>query len=169
MGILAGFSCALADGIYAAVAAFGLVNISAYLFAHLLGIQVVGILYLAINGLLLLRQASRPPSSKVAPQGHKLKQLINIFIATVINPVTIVAIPAILATIGLLNHQINAHEATLIVAGIILGTTLWWVIVALLVSSQRHNVSNRMIQVINKGTGFILIACAIVGVIHITH
>ncbi len=163
MGILSGVACALADAVYAAMTAFGITAVSSYLINHLHFIQLAGSFILLLNGihLFLDKKAHLSTDNVHIEKRHRIKQLVNIFLITLINPVTIIAIPAIIAASGLLDHHATTAEAWSIVAGIISGTTLWWFFMATMISRYQNRINNRALLFLNHITGTLLCLAAI--------
>ena len=158
MGILSGLACGLADGVYAAIAAFGFSAVSDYLIEHMTIIQLVGIAALIINGIILFRDKINHLKLETTPisHHHKCMQLLSLFFITVINPATVIAIPAIMAASGLLSQTLTAPQAWGMVLGMITGTCIWWTCMAILICKNRHRFNNQLLLKLNHITGVIL-------------
>ena len=155
MGVLSGMSTGLAEGLYAAIAVFGFSSLSGYLFAHIREIQGIGLVLLLINGVQLLRQKTiaNMPTDKPQKNPHRLRQMLHIFIFTIFNPGTFVGVPATLAATGMLDHTSSISEAWVKVAGWILGTWIWWLIVSSTIAHYRHKVNPKTFIRFNHITG----------------
>jgi threonine/homoserine/homoserine lactone efflux protein len=158
MGILSGFACALADGVYAALAAFGFSSASSFLAEHIQTIQITGIIILILNGIVLFydKKSHLPEHNQPKSQGHHIKQLLSIFLVTVVNPATVIAVPGVMAASGILNDNVTHSEATAMVTGMITGTTIWWILMSCAIHKYRHKVNNKLLLHLNHITGALL-------------
>lgn len=157
-GLATGMGAATADGVYGSIAAFGLTVIAAFLAKQLLWVHLLGglfLLYLGIKTCL-----SKPAGDVVTSRSH------NLFIAyastlllTLTNPTTILSFAAIFAGLGVGDsggkHSLLA--ALLVVAGVFLGSTLWWCVLTTGVSLLRKKFTTRWFRWINYGAGSVII------------
>src|SRR5688572_16645490 len=99
-GMAAGLGVATADGVYGAIAAFGLVAITDELIGHNPWLRVVGGLAMAYLGLGAMR--TRPAEAKsVASGGGLARSYAATFALTLMNPSTILSFAALFAGLGL--------------------------------------------------------------------
>ena len=127
-GIVSGMGIAVADGLYGAVAAFGLTALSGFLLQHSYWIALAGavfLLYLGFRNLL-----ARPAMDQDAATSKGLIQdFISTLGLTLANPPTLLAFAAIFAGLGLASST-DYEAAALVVLGVFLGSALWWLILA---------------------------------------
>lgn len=175
-GFSGGIGTAVADALYAAMAAAG--------FAVLLGgdlgmagpvpvqqiLQWAGALFIAWLG---WRTFSAPAaegaadssSEERAPlQGNPLHLFAVTFALTMSNPATILSFAALFAGLGLAADP-GLAAATSAVAGVFIGSLLWWALLSGGIAALRHRVGAEMRLWINRVAGLVLILFAIALVI----
>lgn len=156
-GLASGMGIAVADGLYGAVAAFGLTAISGFLLGHAFWIGLVGAAFLIFLGIKTLLSKPTDVSSDDAPQGHASAFLATLGL-TLANPPTILAFVAIFAGLGLVSSSYAA--AALITLGVFLGSASWWLILAVGAGSLRGRLGARLMRAINLVSGLSILAFA---------
>ncbi len=161
-GIVSGLGVALADGLYAAVAAFGLDVISQPLIAQRIWISAGGSLLLAWLGVrtLIAKPVSLDAQHDNAHAKGFGRQIASTFALTLANPPTIVAFAAVFASVGLAvggDHVV----AALLVAGVALGSGAWWAILALGAAWLRARIGPRFLRAVNVVSGLLLVGFAL--------
>lgn len=156
-GLASGMGIAAADGLYGAVAAFGLTAVSGFLLRYAFWIGLLGgafLVYLGIRTLL-----SRP---ELAPSTSNPSGLVQGFLSTLgltlANPPTILAFAAIFAGLGLVTSDYGS--AALVVLGVFLGSAAWWVLLAAGAGWLRHRVGPALFRAINIVSGLSIIGFA---------
>jgi threonine/homoserine/homoserine lactone efflux protein len=167
-GIVSGLGVALADGLYAAVAAFGLKVVSEPLIAQRVWIAGGGSLVLAWLGVktLLAKPVSLDAQHGNAHAPGFARQFASTFLLTLANPPTIVAFAAVFASVGLAvgsDHVV----AALLVAGVALGSALWWLILAIGAASLRARLGPRFLRAVNIVSGLLLVGFAAWQAVHL--
>jgi threonine/homoserine/homoserine lactone efflux protein len=167
-GIVSGLGVALADGLYAAVAAFGLKVVSEPLIAQRVWIAGGGSLVLAWLGVktLLAKPVSLDAQHGNAHAPGFARQFASTFLLTLANPPTIVAFAAVFASVGLAvgsDHVV----AALLVAGVALGSALWWLILAIGAASLRACLGPRFLRAVNIVSGLLLVGFAAWQAVHL--
>jgi threonine/homoserine/homoserine lactone efflux protein len=157
-GLVSGMGIAVADGLYGAVAAFGLTAISGFLLQHQFWIGLAGgafLLYLGVKTLL-----SRP-----APEGSKANStsLVQGFLSTLgltlANPPTILAFAAIFAGLGLVSSDYLV--ASVVVLGVFLGSASWWILLAAGAGWLRGRMGPRQFRAVNIVSGITILGFAV--------
>ena len=156
-GIASGLGVATADGVYGAVAAFGLVAITDVLIGQQPWLRVVGGAAMAYLGIGAMR--TRPSeAARVASGGGLARSYAATFALTMMNPSTILSFAALFAGLGLGGGaDRDATTAPLIVAGVFVGSALWWLLVAGSLSLARTRLSPRVQRIINVAAGLVLV------------
>jgi threonine/homoserine/homoserine lactone efflux protein len=159
-GLFSGLGAAAADSIYAVIAAFGLTAVSNFLMAGQHWLRLIGGVFLLYLG---CKTYFAKPGSGAKQVSHTtlLGDFVSTFFLTLTNPVTILSFLAIFAGIGLSSIQGSYSEASLLVAGVFLGSALWWLILSEGVTLFRKKVSARVMRWINRVAGMIIIAFGI--------
>jgi threonine/homoserine/homoserine lactone efflux protein len=158
VGFASGMGIAVADGIYGAVAAFGLTAVSGLLLAHSFWIGLVGaafLLYLGIKALLARPSAEQAEEKYTGVPAAFLSTLG----LTLTNPPTILAFAAIFAGLGLVSTA-NYAAAALIVLGVFLGSAGWWVILAAGAGRLRKRIRPAHLRAVNIVSGVLILAFA---------
>jgi threonine/homoserine/homoserine lactone efflux protein len=167
-GLFTGLGAATADAIYGAVAAFGLTGISSLLVDRQQAIRVVGGLLMLWLGWQTWR--SRPPDAAApgpAPNARAslARAWATTFALTITNPVTIVAYAAIFASLGLAGTPDGWAGASLMVAGVFLGSVLWWLILTTGVSLLRGWFTPARMVWVNRVSGIVIAAFGIAALV----
>jgi putative LysE/RhtB family amino acid efflux pump len=171
MGFSGGIGTAVADALYAALAAAG--------FAVLLGgnlgmagpvpvqqiLQWGGALFIAWLGWRTLSSAPAGESAANAPlEGRPVRLFAVTFALTMSNPATILSFAALFAGLGLAADPTLGAAASA-VAGVFIGSLLWWALLSGGIAALRHRVGVEMRRWINRIAGMVLILFAIALVI----
>ncbi len=161
LGFATGMGAAVADTIYGAIAAFGVSALLAFLSGHESTFRLVG-------GLFLLAVAVRTYFKNMAVVGDDSlrdgKTCIGGFMTgltlTLTNPVTILAFVGLFAGAGV-GGKLDFVDAAILVWGVFLGASSWWLTLSSGVALVRHRISDDRLSLINHITA---IALAVFGV-----
>jgi len=161
-GLASGLGIACADGLYGAIAAFGLTAISGFLLQHAFWIGLAGAGFLIWLGGKALFAA--PAALAGEPNGAPPRSLAAAFLSTLgltlANPPTILAFAAIFAGLGLaVNAEFSA--AGLIVAGVFLGSAVWWLILVAAATWLRGRIRPGLLRAVNVVSGLAILGFAL--------
>lgn len=160
LGFVSGMGIAVADGLYGAVAAFGLTAVSGFLLDWSDWIVLCGGLFLLYLGAkaLLARPVLDPAGER--PHGEGLAgAFLSTLALTLANPPTIVAFAAIFASLGLV-AQADWGTASAVVLGVFLGSAAWWVLLAAGAGALRGRLGERLLRAINVVSGLTILGFA---------
>jgi len=157
-GLATGLGAAFADAVYGAIGAFGVTT----LIAWLLGIKT----WLALFGAAFLlylawRIATKPVlrrSGSHAPAGTLLRFVSGTFVLTLSNPTTILSF---MAVFGALAGHAPAASPWAMVAGVLVGSSLWWLVLAGIVGALRDRFDERWQRAVNWCSAALLTALAL--------
>lgn len=154
-GLVSGMGAATADGIYGAVAAFGLTAVSGFLVAQQHWFAIVG------GGLLIAlgaRIAASPPPSDgtKAQRSSPVGDYASTFVLTMSNPVTILMFAAIFAGLGITSGSGDTRSAVLLTAGVFLGSAAWWVILSGVAHGMRSRLTPQKLLWVNRVSGAVI-------------
>ncbi|MGH8704890.1 MAG: LysE family translocator [Burkholderiales bacterium] len=161
-GFVSGMGIAVADGLYGAVAAFGLTAISGFLLAQGFWIGLAGSAFLLWLGArtLLAQPAAFEAGANRVPSGSHTAAFLSTLGLTLANPPTILAFAAIFAGLGLAANTDYA-AAALVVLGVFLGSAAWWVILAAGAGWLRARLGAGLARAINAVSGLTILAFAL--------
>jgi threonine/homoserine/homoserine lactone efflux protein len=149
-GFASGLGAATADALYGCIAGFGLTAVSSFLLAHVFALRLGGGAALCFLG---ARTFISAPAQREAQNGGGLRSCYwSTLLLTLANPTTILSFVAIFAGFGLVSSQ-SYGAATTLVAGVFIGSALWWLVLSSSVALMRHRVSPRSMQRINRLSG----------------
>lgn len=158
VGLLSGLGAATADAFYGSVAALGLTAVSTFLIEQQLWLRLFGGLFLMYLGLRAMRQPAMANGLADAPQSDMgyLAAYTSTFLLTLSNPVTILSFTAVFAGFGLGSQASGAGAGLQLVAGVFLGSALWWLTLCGVVTAVRARLSPTILHLINLASGLIL-------------
>ena len=157
-GLASGMGIAVADGVYGAVAAFGLTAISGVLLAQAFWIGLGGAVFLVWLGVKTL--LARPSAGGEEAKPASLAQaFLSTLALTLANPPTILAFAAIFAGLGLAASADYAAAAAITLA-VFLGSASWWLILALGAGRLRARLDARLLRGINLVSGATILGFA---------
>lgn len=156
VGFVTGLGAATADASYGAVAAFGLTVISAFLVQHQFWLSLIGGLFLCYLG---IRTFLSTPAEAAAQATSRslLTAYTSTFLLTLTNPATILSFIAVFAGFGL-NAASGYLDASVMVAGVFIGSAAWWLFLSFIVGKLRSCLDTHWLQGVNRFSGVILLA-----------
>lgn len=171
-GLSAGAGATLADGMYGCIAAFGLSLIAAWLQAHEVMFRLIGGFFLLAMAANMLRGASQPMAEPDTVSAGLTKRraaegaaqiFASTFLLTMTNPITIVAFLGIFAFLGVGRAGLQAPEAAALVAGVCVGSGLWWLSLAALAGRFRSYLQAGGMRMINRLSALLLCGFGLYG------
>jgi threonine/homoserine/homoserine lactone efflux protein len=161
-GLVSGLGVATADATYGAVAAFGLSAITDVLVNARWVLGLAGGIFLLWMAWQTLR--STPTEAAAAPTHRRgyAGAYLSILGLTMANPMTILSFGALFAGLGVTSGATG--DAALVVLGVLLGSTTWWVVLTTVIGTLRTRVTPAWIHRINLASGVIIGAFAIVSI-----
>jgi putative LysE/RhtB family amino acid efflux pump len=155
-GVAGGLGTALADALYAALAAMGFAAFASVLDTIALPLRLAGGAFMLWLGWRTL--APRPaPAAASAPARDLAGTTAATFALTLANPMTILSFAALFAGLGLASSA-GLVAATLTVAGVFAGSMLWWIALSGGVALARHRLPPAFATWVSRASGGILIA-----------
>lgn len=158
---VAGLGAAVADTFYGAVAGLGLSLVSDFLLGYRVPLTIVGGLFLLVLG---WKAWKNPPTVTEGPPEHMglVKDFTATMVITLTNPATILAFMAVFASLGAVKLTDDGVDAGLLIAGVFLGSALWWLSLSALASAVRHKFTERWLSHLNQASGGLLILSGVV-------
>jgi threonine/homoserine/homoserine lactone efflux protein len=155
-GLIVGLSAASADMLYGMVAAFGVTLVSDFISSQQHWIRLVGGFVLLILGYRTFRSHPATDTEINGTNGHT-RLFISTFLLTLTNPMTMFAFAAVFAGIGVEKVLSSHWSATLLVAGVFLGSMSWFTLLTALVHFFKEKVTHDGIVLVNRIAGSLLI------------
>lgn len=135
-GFVTGLGSSVADIIYAVIGAFGITLISDFLQRHEKIIALAGGFLILVYGILMLlkKDGKKAEESKVMKKGGNsyLSYFLTSFSIAILNPATILTFLIAFTSFGITCQ--NFFQSLSLVAGIILGTIIWWLAISFVAS-----------------------------------
>jgi threonine/homoserine/homoserine lactone efflux protein len=157
LGLASGLGAAVADAAYGAIAAFGLTIISTFLAGQRLWLQLLGGVFLCWLGVrTLLARPAQDAADRTRAAGLIAAFASTLFL-TLTNPTTILSFVAVFAGLGLADTGDHVAALTL-VAGVFLGSALWWLLLSGGVGMLRTRFDARGLLWVNRVSGAVIVA-----------
>ena len=155
-GFFSGMGAATADSLYGFIAAFGITVISNFLFGHLFWLRLAGGTLLCIVGVRTFMAELKDEMGTPKTVRRFAGMYTSTFFMTLTNPMTIFSFAAVFAGFGLAGASGSIHSAVLLIAGVFLGSGLWWLLVMIVVTIFKKHILVHELQWLNKIAGLII-------------
>ncbi|MDD1696666.1 MAG: LysE family transporter [Methanoregula sp.] len=156
-GIISGFGVSTADSFYAAITVLGLTVISTIIIAEQSLFRGLAGVILILIGIKVFLSVPADVSEKSEHETY-LRDYLSMFAIAIANPMTLVFFLVILPGLGVIIQGSEFLPAMEFVAGVFLGSVLWWIILCGVVGSMRSRISVKNLGLINRISG-VLISC----------
>jgi threonine/homoserine/homoserine lactone efflux protein len=159
-GLLTGLGAATADAFYGSIAAFGLTALASVLVGQGVWLRPAGAVLLGILGWrawTTRRQTDASPAISSLASSY----LTSVGL-TLTNPLTILSFAGAYAGLGLGTRTSDVAAAASMVAGVFLGSVLWWVTLTTAVGWLRSRLGPGAMRWMNRISGSILLGFAAV-------
>jgi threonine/homoserine/homoserine lactone efflux protein len=160
VGLVSGMGIATADGIYGAIAAFGLTAVSGFLLGQSFWIGLIGAAFLIYLGIKALTAKPMSVQEEKVDRTGLARAFFSTLGLTLTNPPTILAFAAIFAGLGLVSSADYAAAAW-IVLGVFLGSATWWILLAAGAGRLRGRLGPRLARGINVASGISILGFAL--------
>lgn len=163
-GLATGLGAALADALYGAIGAFGVTVLIAWLVGHKTLFTLGGSVVLLGMAWRIARQppAARRPSEQSAGAG--LRYFAGTFVLTLSNPTTILSF---LAVFGAIAGRTAQASPWLMVTGVLVGSALWWLVLAAVVGRLRTRFDEHWQRRVNLASAALLAGFALWQLAHL--
>ena len=163
-GLVTGLGAATADALYGFIAAFGLTFISNFLVNQSIWFRIIGGFFLCYLG---IRTFLKKPQERTISVANStiLSAYGTTFFLTLTNPMTILFFAGIFAGLGIISESIHYASAGLMVIGVFSGSGAWWLLLSGATGIFRNKISESKLALVNKISGFIILAFGVVALI----
>lgn len=155
-GLVSGLGAATADAIYGSMAAFGLTVIAGLLLDRQSLIRLAGGLFLIYLGVTTARAPVADRDADESPAGL-LQDYASTLVLTLTNPLTILSFAAVFAGLGVGAAAGNYRAAAATVAGVFVGSALWWLTLSIVVSLFRGRITPSAMVWVNRLSGLLIV------------
>ncbi len=156
VGVAGGLGTALADGVYAALAALGFAAFSNVLGMIDMPLRLVGGAFMLWLGWKSMRPSPLRTAVKISAR-DLIGTTAATFLLTITNPITIISFAALFAGLGLASGT-GPADAILVVSGVFVGSMLWWCVLSGGVALARHRLPEAFAGWVSLLSGVVLIA-----------
>jgi len=158
-GYATGLGAPLADTIYGVIAAYGISFLAALLFENEFWFRLIG-------GLVLCAMAVKTlfagPAEMRAPSSNGLLgDFLSALVVTGTNPITMVAFGVVFTTIGVATAGEKFEWAEALIAGVFVGSALWWATLTGIAALFRAALSGSGLRWINRISAGVILLCGV--------
>lgn len=160
-GLATGLGAAAADAVYGAIGAYGVSGLIRGLVAARVPLALGGAAFLLWMAWRLVR-APLAERAAAAPAGSLWRYFLGTFVLTLSNPATIVSFIAVFGALAGGSAQAAAASApAVMVAGVLVGSALWWLFLSTAVGRLRERFDAAWRRRINQLSAAVLAAFAL--------
>lgn len=165
-GFLSGMGAAVGDGVFSAIAGFGLTAAMDFVLSYQTILQLIGGLFLLGLGIsTFFAHPHLQQEDNETISGAALARIFaTTFMLTITNPATMFGFIAIFGGVAGLTSaggEDYGHAAT-IVASVFGGSLLWWACVSGFVSLFRQRMTDHLLEIVNRVSGGLIITFGLV-------
>jgi threonine/homoserine/homoserine lactone efflux protein len=158
-GYATGLGAALADTFYGVIAAYGIGFLATLLFENEFWFRLIG-------GLVLCGLAAKTlfsgPAEMEAPSSNGLAgDFLSALIVTGTNPITVVAFGIVFTTIGVATAGEKLDWAEALIAGVFVGSALWWGTLTGIAALFRTALSGSGLRWVNRVSAAVILVCGL--------
>lgn len=167
-GFISGLGASSADMIFATIAAFFLSVVLSFIETHIDLIKIIGGICVIIVGVnIFLKNPAVQIRRNRAKKGSLWSDFLAIFLITLTNPAFILMFVALFASFGISQDGMTHGEGVLLVAGVFIGSALWWFTLTFGVSFLRKKFRPRHLLVMNRTSGALIVVLGIVAILSV--
>ncbi|MBA3812946.1 MAG: LysE family transporter [Alphaproteobacteria bacterium] len=157
---LTGLGSAFADTFYAAVTAFSLAGIAAFITKYDFYLKLFGGLIVACISFSIIMNPSPKKTDKIEGRDSPFHVFTSAFVLTISNPITLIVFAAAFTAVGISPLHQSFSQASFLVAGVFLGASCWWLTLITISHLMQHKLSDPQLLWINRFSGVILFGFA---------
>jgi threonine/homoserine/homoserine lactone efflux protein len=157
-GLATGLGAAFADAVYGAIGAFGVTSLIAWLIDWKAWLGLAGSAILLAMAWRIVRKPPAGSRAAPTPPDALLRYVAGTFALTLSNPMTILSF---IAVFGALAGRTPAASPWTMVAGVLVGSALWWLLLSAVIGQVRHALDARWQRAINLCSAALLAGFAV--------
>lgn len=158
-GFVSGLGAAIGDGVFAAVTGLGLTWVSQLIKGHTIVIELVGGALMVFFGFrtFMAPVLARVEDGSVRGGSTLVGAIVSTFALTVTNPATLIAFGIFFAGLGGLAGGAGSYlDAGLVVAGVVAGSTGWWLVLTTFIGLFHARIDDSAMKTINRVSGLLV-------------
>jgi len=157
-GLATGLGAAVADAVYGAVGAFGVTALIGALTAARVPLVIGGALFLLWLAASIWRAPVADHAAAVRGGTDLLRCFAGTFVLTLSNPATILSF---IAVFGTLAGRVAVSSPWAMIAGVLVGSALWWLLLSVAVGHFRERFDVRWRRRVNLASALVLTVFAL--------
>jgi threonine/homoserine/homoserine lactone efflux protein len=163
-GVFTGIGSVIGDGIFATAAALGIKALSSFIARQETWLLLAGGLFLTVIGTMAFLARVEDRDLVAAPNGGQRLALVATTLGlTLTNPVTFAGFVAIFGgAVDSVARPDSSPAVVMLVASVMIGSMLWWVVLARLVAGVRERLDARWVTGINRVSGAAIVLFGLV-------
>lgn len=158
-GYATGLGAALADTVYGVIAAYGISFLATLLFDNEFWFRLVGGIFLCALAAKTL--FSGPAEMRAAGSNGLMSDFLSALVVTGTNPITVVAFGVVFTTIGVATAGEKFDWAEALIAGVFVGSALWWATLTGIAALFRSALSHSGLRWINRISAGVILLCGV--------
>lgn len=162
VGLVSGLGAAAADTFFGAIAAFGLNFVNSLLMSERFWLGLGGAAILVVIGIRTLTAKPPQPREEETDPASLIGDFTSTCLLTLTNPVTILSFLAAFSAFGLESDDQIDVDDWLLLLGVLLGSSLWWLTLTTIVGTFRDKFNQETLGWANRIAGVIILAFAAV-------
>ncbi|MBV9548807.1 MAG: LysE family transporter [Alphaproteobacteria bacterium] len=159
-GFLSGLGAALGDGVFAVVTGLGLTWVAQLIEGYAALIELVGGMAMVFFGIKTFLDSHEPDLEEDREKDKAGASLLgaaaSTFALTVTNPATLLFFTGMFAGLGGLAGAGSYTDASFVVAGVVLGSTSWWLVLTTVIGLFHARVDAKRVVLINRFSGLLV-------------
>jgi threonine/homoserine/homoserine lactone efflux protein len=109
-----------------------------------------------------------PDSGNDGESTNLVRAMVSTFALTVTNPVTLLSFGVMFAGLGgLAGGPGTYHDAGFVVAGVLVGSTGWWLALTTIIGLFHTRIDEKARRIINQTCGALVMACGLAVLVHL--
>src|ERR1700722_2689399 len=150
LGLFTGPGAGFADTFYGAVAGFSLASIAEFIKNNNFYLRLFGGILMGWIGFSLFRAPLLQGNAKNGAEETLLRGFTSAFVLTASNPITLLVFAAAFTAMGISPIEGSFTQAFILVVGVFVGSSTWWISLSTTVYLMHHKLSNRQLLWINR-------------------
>ncbi len=161
LGLITGLGAAFADTVYGAIAGFSLASIANFITENNFYLRLFGGILLAWIGVSIFRAPPRRTTLEKVEDENIFHAFTSAFFLTLSNPITLLVFAAAFAAMGISPMKDSLTQASILVAGVCMGASAWWLSLSTGVHLIHHKLSDKQLLWINRSSGVMLVGFSV--------